>query len=95
MDTSDFIGRCLADVEHQMITAYLWVRNGHKIVHLPKTGYFSKRQDFFKNLASSVTRHHGQLSCTISKKNNNKDPILRKLSDRRRHRQTRWTQEIS
>ena len=34
---------------------------------------------FFKNLASSVTRYHGQLSpCTISEKN---DPILRKLSD--------------
>ena len=35
---------------------------------------------FFKNLASSVTRYHGQLSsCTISEKTN--DPILRKLSD--------------
>ena len=37
---------------------------------------------FFKNLASSVTRCHGQLSsCTISEKTN--DPILRKLSDGR------------
>ena len=37
---------------------------------------------FFKNLASWVTRYHGQLSsCTISEKAN--DPILRKLSDRR------------
>ena len=36
---------------------------------------------FFKNLAPSVTRYHGQLSsCTISEKTN--DPILRKLSDR-------------
>ena len=34
---------------------------------------------FLKNLASSVTRYHGQLSsCTISEKTN--DPILRKLS---------------
>ena len=33
---------------------------------------------FFKNLASSVTKYHGQLSsCTISEKTN--DPILRKL----------------
>ena len=48
----------------------------------------SGRQNFFfKNLASSVTRHHGQLSsCTISEKTN--DPILRKLSDRRTDRQT-------
>ena len=38
----------------------------------------NSNRDFFspKNLASSVTRYHGQLSsCTIS------DPILRKLSD--------------
>ena len=35
---------------------------------------------FFKNLAPSVTRYHGQLSsCTISEKTN--DPILRKLND--------------
>ena len=38
---------------------------------------------FFKNLASSVTRHHGQLwSCTISEKTN--DPIVNKLSDGQR-----------
>ena len=37
---------------------------------------------YFKNLASTVTLYHGQLSsCTISEKIN--DPILRKLSDRR------------
>ena len=42
---------------------------------------------FFKNLASSVTRYHGQLSsCTISEKTN--DPILRKLSDGRTDGQT-------
>ena len=35
---------------------------------------------FFKNLAPSVTRCHGQLStCTVSEKTN--DSILRKLSD--------------
>ena len=37
---------------------------------------------FFKILAQSVTRCHGQLSsCTISEKTN--DPILRELSDGR------------
>ena len=46
---------------------------------------------FFKNLASSVTRHYGQLpSSKISKRTN--DPILRKLrdagKDRQRERQT-------
>ena len=42
---------------------------------------------FFFNLASSVTRYHGQLSsCTISEKTN--DPILRKLSDGQTDRQT-------
>ena len=40
----------------------------------------SANEFFFKNLALSVTRYHGQLSsCTISEKTN--DPILRKLSD--------------
>ena len=34
---------------------------------------------FFKNLSWSVTRYHGQQSCTISEKTN--DPILRKLGD--------------
>ena len=42
---------------------------------------------FFGDLASSVTRYHGQLSsCTISEKTN--DPILRKLSDGRTDGQT-------
>ena len=57
--------------------------NGKKHVepdfHLlgPKLGH----QTFFKKLASSVTRYHGQWpSCTISKKTN--DPIFRKFSDR-------------
>ena len=41
----------------------------------------------FKNLASSVTRYHDQLSsCTTSEKTN--DPILRKLSDGRTDGQT-------
>ena len=36
---------------------------------------------FFKNLAMSVTRYHGQQSsCVISEKSN--DPILRKQTDR-------------
>ena len=35
---------------------------------------------FFKNLAASITRYHGQLSsCTILVKNN--DPILKKRND--------------
>ena len=38
---------------------------------------------FLKNLASSVTRYHGQQSsCTISEKTN--DPIMNKLSDGQR-----------
>ena len=41
---------------------------------------------FFKNLALSVTRYHGQLPCIISEKTN--DPILRKLGDRRTNWQT-------
>ena len=48
---------------------------------------FGLQNFFFKNLASSVTRYHSQLSsCTIPEKTN--DPILRKLSDRRKERQT-------
>ena len=42
---------------------------------------------FFKNLAPSFTRNHGQLSsCTISEKKN--DPILKKVSDRRTDERT-------
>ena len=41
-----------------------------------------------KNLASSATRYHSQLSsCTISKKPN--DPILRKFSDGQTYGRTR------
>ena len=52
---------------------------------------FRLSKSIFKNLASSVTRCHGQLaSCTILGKA--KDPILRKLSDGQTDRQTdRWT----
>ena len=46
MDTSDFRGRCLTDVEHQRIRTHLWVWNGPKIVHFPKTGFFPKRQHY-------------------------------------------------
>ena len=46
----------------------------------------SGRQFFFKNLALSLLRYHGQLlSCTILEKAN--DSILRKLSDERTDRQ--------
>ena len=57
--------------------------NGEKPYFGPNLGSWAQIRDanfFFKNLASSVTRYHGQLSsCTISKKTNN--PILRKLSN--------------
>ena len=54
-----------------------------RLVQIRVTNFFF----FFKNLASSVTRYHGQLSsCTISEKTN--DPILRKRTDR-------WTRIIS
>ena len=58
--------------------------NGEKPHFGPNLGLLgsisSSQQFFFKNLALSVTRYHGQLpSCSISKKTNN--PILRKLSD--------------
>ena len=44
-------------------------------------GKFRPQKLFSKNLVSSVTRYHGQLSsCTISEKNN--DPILRKHSEK-------------
>ena len=47
----------------------------------------SGRQFFFKSLALSVTKYHGQLSsCTISEKNH--DPILRKFSDGRTNGRT-------
>ena len=39
----------------------------------------------FKNLASSVTRYHDELTCTISETN---DPFLRKPSDGQRVRRT-------
>ena len=46
----------------------------------------SGRQFFFKNLALSLLRYHGQLSCTISEKAN--DSILRNLSDGQTDRRT-------
>ena len=51
-------------------------------------GLNSSHQIFFlKNLASSVTRYHGQLSsCIITEKIN--DPILKEFSDRRTEGQT-------
>ena len=59
--------------------------NGDKPHFVPDLGPFSPNsgcQFFFKNLALSVTRYHGQVSsCTISEKTS--DSILRKSSDRR------------
>ena len=49
--------------------------------------HFGSPNSFLKNLASPVTRYHGQLSsCTISEKTNN--PILRKFCDGRTDRLT-------
>ena len=49
--------------------------------------HFGSPKSFFKNLASPVTRYHGQLSSyTISEKTNN--PILRKFCDGRTDRLT-------
>ena len=54
---------------------------------MAKNAKFGPPKMFFKNLASSVTRYHGQLSKrTISGKTN--DPILRKLIDGRTDRRT-------
>ena len=52
----------------------------------PVSPIFGLQKVLFKNLASSVSRYHGQLSCTISEKAN--DPFLRKLSGRRTEGQT-------
>ena len=61
---------------------------GSILAHLAQTW---DAKFFFKNLASSVTRYHSQVSsCTISEKTI--DPILRKLSDGWADRQRdRWT----
>ena len=57
--------------------------NGKKPSFGSDFGPNSDRRFFFKkNLASSPTRYHGQLSsCTVSEKSN--DSFLRKLSDGR------------
>ena len=61
-------------------------KNGEKPDFGPDLGPLGpnsgRRFSFFKNVASSATRYHGQLSsCTILEKTN--DPIVRKLSGRR------------
>ena len=61
-DRSDFIGHCLTDVEDQMIRAHLGVQNGSKIVHFPKTGFFSKRQHYIFYLTIAL------LHCVYMKK---------------------------
>ena len=65
------------------ISRKTWRNNGEKPHFEPDLGPLgvnSGRNFFKKNLASSVTRYHVQLSaCTIPEKTN--DPILRKFSD--------------
>ena len=66
--------------------------------HLGLLGLIRSQKFFFKNLASSATRYHGQLSlCTISQKTNGL--ILKKLSDRQMGgamgpKTDRWTRVI-
>ena len=61
---------------------WAWFRSVGPKFGLPFFFFF-----FFENLASSVTRWHGQLSSwTISEKTN--DPIFRKFSDGRTDRET-------
>ena len=65
--------------------------NGKKNNFRPDLGPLGPNSDcqffFLKNLASSVTRYHGQLSsCIITEKIN--DPILKEFSDRRTEGQT-------
>ena len=67
------------------------MRKWQKPIFRPNFGPFGLKSGhhffFFKNLALSVTRYHGQLSsCTISEKTN--DPILRIVSERWTDRQT-------
>ena len=62
---------------------FLWILSLLDIRHCCK---LPSLYEFFFNLALSVTRGYGQLSCTISEKTN--DPILRKLSDGRKDGQT-------
>ena len=62
-------------------------KNGEKPDFGPDLGPLGpnsgRRFSFFKNVASSATRYHGQLSsCTILEKTN--DPIVRKLGDRQK-----------
>ena len=62
--------------------------NGKKTHFRPDLGPLGPNSDFFlKNLASSVTRHHGQLSSCIKTEKIN-DPILKEFSDRRTDRRT-------
>ena len=64
--------------------------NGKKISFGPDLGPLDQNsgsQFFFKNLALSVPRYHGQLSsCRLSEKAS--DSVLRKLGDGRTDRQT-------
>ena len=59
------------------------IDSGPILAHLPQ---IRVAKIFNKDLASSVTRYHGQLSLCMSEKTN--DPISRKLSDGRTDRET-------
>ena len=84
------IGRSYHCIQFQRKLMIQTQENGEKPHFGPNFGWLgsnSGRQFFFKNLASSVTRYHGQLSsCTIIEKTD--DPILRKFSDERTDGQT-------
>ena len=60
--------------------------NSEKTHFGPKSGFLYSI--FFKNLTSSVTRYHGELSSSTKSEKNN-DPILRKLSDGRKDGRTK------
>ena len=61
--------------------------NSEKTHFGPKLGFLYSFF-FFKNLTSSVTRYHGELSSSTKSEKNN-DPILRKLSDGRKDGRTK------
>ena len=76
-----FVAQIWATNFFSWILPLLHVKNSRK-TNEPNLSKYNLSLFCKKNLASSVTRYHGQLSsCTIPEKTN--DPILRKFSDRR------------
>ena len=76
-----FVAQIWATNFFSWILPLLDVKNSRK-TNEPNLSKYNLSLFCKKNLASSVTRYHGQLSsCTIPEKTN--DPILRKFSDRR------------